>query len=139
MNARTIIRRSRIGTSTIPAILLALGLALGTSACEDLKQPLAPDGEEQQQGAADNCPRITASRGTAATGGMIIHGRSGSVPGGVGVKVTDKNGKTATTTAEKDGSFTFRESDLPEGFDHTIGGKLTVEAGTSTRNVTIER
>ena len=111
--------------------VLAVSLALGLASCEDNPAnpnpaPFAP------------CGKIIASRGTAATGGMIIHGQPGSVPSGAKVTVTDKNGKSATTTARPDGSFDLKESDLPAGFDHTIGNSLDVTAGSSKQSVTLD-
>jgi plastocyanin len=78
-----------------------------------------------------DCPepdssKITASRGTIGTGGMIIQGAEGAVEPGATVTVTDGDGHTATTTADANGSFTLKESDLPEDFDHTIGNSLSV-------------
>ncbi len=83
--------------------------------------------------------KITASRGTVATGGMIISGTAGAVGAGAKVTVTDKDGKTATTTAERDGSFVIKEINLPEGFDHTIGNVLTVTSGNGKGEVKITR
>ncbi|GAB4112940.1 MAG: hypothetical protein Kow00103_03680 [Candidatus Caldatribacteriota bacterium] len=78
-----------------------------------------------------DCPepdasKITASRGTIATGGMIIQGEEGTVEPGATVTITDTNGKTVTTTADENGSFTLLEADLPEDFDHTIGNTLSI-------------
>jgi len=70
--------------------------------------------------------KITASRGTIDTGGMIIYGAEGAVEPGATVMVTDKDGNTATTTADENGSFTLTEVDLPEDFDHTLGNTLDV-------------
>jgi hypothetical protein len=113
-------------------LMLALGLAFGLASCED--NPAAP----ANPAPAAPCGTIIASRGTGGTGGMIIHGQPGSVPAGAKVTVTDRNGKSATTTAGADGSFTLLESDLPDGFDHTIGNTLGVTAGSSTQRVTID-
>ncbi len=78
-----------------------------------------------------DCPvpdasKITASRGTIGTGGMIIQGAEGAVQPGATVTITDTNGKTVTTTADENGSFTLLEADLPEDFDHTIGNTLSI-------------
>ena len=78
-----------------------------------------------------DCPepdatKITASRGTGATGGMIISGAPGAVEPGATVTITDGDGHTATTTADENGSFVLTELDLPEDFDHTIGNNLSV-------------
>ena len=78
-----------------------------------------------------DCPepdasKITASRGTAGTGGMMIGGAEGAVEPGATVTVTDGEGHTATTTADENGSFVLTELDLPEDFDHTIGNNLSV-------------
>ncbi|HVZ41158.1 MAG TPA: hypothetical protein VHI13_17900 [Candidatus Kapabacteria bacterium] len=86
-----------------------------------------------------DCDKITASRGTVATGGMIISGSAGSVPGGSTVTITDKNGKTVTVKANADGSFVIKEIDLPDGFDHTIGDTLTVSVGETRCTVKITR
>jgi|GEM_PF-3056456 len=79
----------------------------------------------------EDCPppdasKITASRGTTATGGMIIQGTEGAVEPGATVTITDANGKTVTTTADEKGGFTLLEADLPDGFDHSIGNTLSV-------------
>ena len=110
-------------------LVLAVSLAIGLASCEDNPANPAP---------AAPCGKIMASRGTGATGGMIIHGQPGSVPAGAKVTVTDKNGKSATATAGADGSFPLKESDLPHGFDHTIGNSLDVTAGSSRQSVTID-
>ena len=78
-----------------------------------------------------DCPepdasKITASRGTIGTGGMIITGAAGAVEPGATVKITDGQGKSVTTTADENGGFTLMEADLPEDFDHTIGNNLSV-------------
>ncbi len=78
-----------------------------------------------------DCPepdasKITASRGTIGTGGMMIGGAEGAVEPGATVTVTDGEGRTATTTADENGSFTLMEADLPEDFDHTLGNTLSV-------------
>ena len=78
-----------------------------------------------------DCPepdasKITASRGTAGTGGMMIGGAEGAVEPGATVTVTDGEGHTATTTADANGSFVLTEADLPEDFDHTLGNNLKV-------------
>jgi len=78
-----------------------------------------------------DCPepdasKITASRGTAGTGGMMIGGAEGAVEPGATVTVTDGEGHTATTTADENGSFVLTEADLPEDFDHTLGNNLKV-------------
>ena len=78
-----------------------------------------------------DCPepdasKITASRGTIGTGGMIITGAAGAVEPGATVKITDGQGKSVTTTADENGGFTRMEADLPEDFDHTIGNNLNV-------------
>ncbi len=86
-----------------------------------------------------DCSKIVASRGTAATDGMIIAGRAGSVPPNAQVTITDKNGNTATVTAGADGSFRATEADLPDGFDHTVGNQITITAGGKSCVVTIGR
>jgi hypothetical protein len=111
-------------------LVLAVSLALGLASCEDNPASPAP--------ANNQCGKIVASRGTGGTGGMLIHGQPGSVPAGAKVTVTDTNGKSVTTTAGADGSFTLLESDLPDGFDHTIGNALDVTAGSSRQSVAID-
>ena len=78
-----------------------------------------------------DCPepdatKITASRGTGATGGMIISGAPGAVEPGATVTVTDGEGNSATTTADANGGFTLLEGDLPMDFDHTLENNLSV-------------
>lgn len=78
-----------------------------------------------------DCPepdasKITASRGTIGTGGMIVTGAAGAVEPGATLKITDGQGKSVTTTADENGGFTLMEADLPEDFDHTIGNNLNV-------------
>ena len=70
--------------------------------------------------------KITVSRGTAATGGMVISGGAGAVQPGAMVTITDSEGHTVTTTADQDGGFTLVEADLPEDFDHTLGNELSI-------------
>ena len=82
-----------------------------------------------------DCPepdakKITASRGTTATGGMMIGGSAGAVEPGATVTVTDEDGNTATTTADENGGFILTEADLPDGFDHTIGHTVKVTQDT---------
>ena len=86
-----------------------------------------------------DCSKIVASRGTGATGGMIIVGRAGSVPPNSTVTITDENGNTVSVTADEDGSFRAVESDLPDGFDHTVGGELTVTVDGKDCTVIIQR
>ena len=79
----------------------------------------------------EKCPppdasKITVSRGTAATGGMIISGGTGAVQPGATVTITDSEGHTVTTTADVNGGFNLVEADLPEDFDHTLGNELSV-------------
>lgn len=70
---------------------------------------------------------ITASRGTTATGGMLIGGQEGAVLPGATVVAEDKNEKeTDGVTAESDGSFEIKDQDLPNGFDRTVGNKLKI-------------
>ena len=78
-----------------------------------------------------DCPepdasKITASRGTAGTGGMIISGAPGAVEPGATVTITDGEGNSVTTTADANGGFTLLEGDLPMDFDHTLGNILEV-------------
>ena len=79
----------------------------------------------------EKCPppdasKITVSRGTAATGGMIISGAAGAVQPGATVTITDSEGHTVTTTADENGGFTLVEADLPQDFDHTLGNELSI-------------
>jgi len=78
-----------------------------------------------------DCPepdasKITASRGTAGTGGMIISGAPGAVQPGATVTITDGEGNSVTTTADANGGFSLLEGDLPMDFDHTLGNNLSV-------------
>lgn len=80
----------------------------------------------------EKCPapdgsKMTVSRGTIATGGMVITGAAGAVLPGAMVKITDSEGHSVTTTADQDGGFTLVEADLPEDFDHTLGNELNVK------------
>lgn len=86
-----------------------------------------------------DCSKITASRGTVATGGMIISGTAGAAAGNSTVTVTDGHGHSVTVKTNADGSFVIKEIDLPEGFDHTIGGTLTVTSGGRSCDVKITR
>ena len=70
--------------------------------------------------------KITASRGTVGTGGMVITGAADAVELGATVTITDGQGKSVTTTADENGGFLLMEADLPDGFDHTIGNNLSV-------------
>jgi hypothetical protein len=100
-----------ITTSTI----IIISLTLLFTGCFD--KPFCPN---------PDASKITASRGTIGTGGMVISGAVGAVEPGATVMVTDKDGNTATTTADENGSFTLTEADLPEDFDHTLGNILEV-------------
>ena len=101
------------------SLILIISLALLFVGCT-APPVLPPDCPEP------DASKITASRGTIGTGGMIIHGAEGAVEPGATVTVTDGDGHTATTTADENGSFTLMEADLPEDFDHTIGNNLSV-------------
>ena len=57
---------------------------------------------------------------------MVISGTAGAVAPGATVTVTDKDGNTATTTADENGGFLLVEANLPEDFDHTLGNNLNV-------------
>jgi len=79
----------------------------------------------------EKCPppdasKITVSRGTVATGGMIISGGAGAISPGATVTITDSEGHTVTTTADENGGFTLLEADLPQDFDHTLGNELSI-------------
>ncbi|MBN2541298.1 carboxypeptidase regulatory-like domain-containing protein [bacterium] len=79
----------------------------------------------------EKCPtpdgsKITVSRGTITTGGMVITGAPGAVLPGATVTITDSEGDTVVTTADQDGGFTIVEADLPEDFDHSIGNELSI-------------
>jgi hypothetical protein len=99
---------------TISTIII-ISLALLFTGCFD--KPFCP---------TPDASKITASRGTIGTGGMVINGAAGAVAPGATVTVTDEDGNTATTTADENGSFTLMEEDLPEDFDHTLGNILEV-------------
>ena len=101
------------------SLVLIISLALLFTGCT--APPVVPP----------DCPepdasKITASRGTIGTGGMIITGAAGAVEPGATVKITDGQGKSVTTTADENGSFLLVEADLPEDFDHTLGNNLNV-------------
>ena len=57
---------------------------------------------------------------------MVISGTAGAVAPGATVTVTDKDGNTATTTADENGGFTLLEADLPMDFDHTLENNISV-------------
>ena len=99
---------------TISATII-ISLALLFTGCFD--KPFCP---------TPDASKITASRGTIGTGGMIIHGAEGAVEPGATVMVTDKDRNTATTAADGNGSFNLTGADLPEDFDHTLGNILNV-------------
>jgi len=99
---------------TISTIII-ISLTLLFTGCFD--KPFCPN---------PDASKITANRGTIGTGGMVISGAVGAVEPGATVKVTDKDGYTATTTADENGSFTLTEADLPEDFDHTLGNIIEV-------------
>ena len=95
----------------------------------------------------EKCPppdasKITVSRGTAATGGMIINGGADAVQPGATVTITDSEGHTVTTTADENGGFTLLEADLPQDFDHTLGNELSItqesEGCTESNAVDVE-
>lgn len=85
----------------------------------------------QEPPVEEKCPvpdasKITVSRGTVATGGMIISGDADSVLPGATVTITDSEGNSVTATADQEGGFSVVEADLPEDFDHTLGNELSV-------------
>ena len=94
--------------------VVVISLALLFTGCFKSDCP-APDGS-----------KITAHRGTIGTGGMVISGTAGAVAPGATVTVTDKDGNTATTTADENGGFTLLEADLPMDFDHTLENNISV-------------
>jgi len=98
----------------ISAVLI-ISIAFLFTGCFD--EPFCPN---------PDASKITASRGTIGTGGMVISGAAGAVEPGATVKVTDKDGHTATTTADENGGFTLMEADFPEDFDHTLGNTIEV-------------
>ena len=100
----------------ISAVLI-ISLALLFSGCYDAFKTFCPN---------PDASKITASRGTIGTGGMVISGAAGAVGTGATVKVTDKYGHTTTTTADENGGFTLMEADLPQDFDHTLGNIIEV-------------
>ena len=99
---------------TISTIII-ISLTLLFTGCFD--KPFCPN---------PDASKISASRGTIGTGGMVISGAAGAVGPGATVKVTDKDGHTTTTTADENGGFTLIEADLPEDFDHTLGNIIEV-------------
>jgi len=101
---------------TISTIII-ISLTLLFTGCFDVFNPFCP---------TPDASKITASRGTIGTGGMVISGAAWAVEPGATVTVTDKDGNTATTTADENGGFTLMEADLPEDFDHTLGNILEV-------------
>ena len=79
----------------------------------------------------EKCPppdssKITVSRGTVATGGMIISGGAGTAQPGANITITDSEGHAVTATADQNGGFTLVEAELPKDFDHTLGNNLSV-------------
>ncbi|MBA7625395.1 hypothetical protein ES703_32825 [subsurface metagenome] len=94
--------------------VIIISLALLFTGCFKSDCP-APDGS-----------KITAHRGTTATGGMIISGAPGAVEPGATVTITDGEGNSVTTTADENGGFLLMEADLPMDFDHTLGNNLSV-------------
>jgi len=98
-------------------LVVVVLLALLFTGCSDVFDPFCPN---------PDASKITASRGTVGTGGMVINGAAGAVGPGATVKVIDKEGYTATTTADENGGFTITELELPEGFDHTLENILEV-------------
>jgi len=97
--------------------VIIISLALLFTGCSEAFKTFCPN---------PDASKITASRGTIGTGGMVISGAVGAVGPGATVKVTDKDGHTATTTADENGGFTLIEADLLEDFDHTLGNTLEV-------------
>lgn len=85
-----------------------------------------PIGEWVEKCPPPDASKIKVSRGTAATGGMIIHGADGAVKPNETVIARDRNGKESRTSADENGSFTMREVDLPDGFDHAVDNKLAI-------------
>jgi len=99
---------------TISTIII-ISLTLLFTGCFD--KPFCPN---------PDASKITASRGAIGTEGMVISGAAGAVEPGATVKVIDKDGHTATTIADENGSFTLMKTDLPEDFDHTLGNTIEV-------------
>ena len=97
--------------------VLIISLALLFTGCFDVFNPFCP---------TPDASKITVSRGTIGTGRMVISGAMGAVEPGATVMVADKDGNTATTTADENGGYTLVEADLPEDFDHTLGNTLEV-------------
>ena len=104
---------------TFIGLLISLSFVLLFLGCT--APPVVPPNCSEPDGS-----KITASRGTIGTGGMIISGAAGAVEPGATVKITDGQGKSVTTTADENGGFLLMEADLPDGFDHTIGNNLGV-------------
>ena len=99
----------------IISTIIIISLALLFIGCFD--KPFCP---------TPDTSKITASRGTIGAGGMVISGAAGAVEPGATVMVADKDGNTATTTADENGGFVLMEAVLPEDFDHTLGNTLEV-------------
>jgi len=99
------------------SLVVVISLTLLFTGCFDVFNPFCP---------TPDASKITKSRGTIGTGGMVISGAAGAVEPGATVMVTDKDGNIATTTADENGSFTLMEADFPEDFDHTLGNILEV-------------
>jgi hypothetical protein len=99
---------------TISTIII-ISLTLLFTGCFD--KPFCPN---------PDASKIIANRGTIGTGGMVISGAVGAVEPGATVMVADKDGNTATTTADENGGFVLIEADLPEDFDHTLGNTIEV-------------
>jgi len=97
------------------SLVVVISLTLLFTGCFD--KPFCPN---------PDASKITANRGTIGTGGMVISGTAGAVEPGATVMVADKDGNTATTTADENGGFTLMEANLPEDFDHTLGNILEV-------------
>ena len=98
-------------------LVVVISPTLLFTGCFDVFNPFCP---------TPDASRITASRGTIGTGGMVISGTAGAVEPGATVMVTDKYGNIVTTTADENGGFTIMEADLPEDFDHALGNTLEV-------------
>lgn len=99
---------------TISTIII-ISLTLLFTGCFD--KPFCPN---------PDASKIIANRGTIGTGGMVISGAVGAVEPGATVMVADKDGNTATTTADENGGFVLIEADLPEDFDHTLENTIEV-------------
>ena len=80
-----------------------------------------------------NGRNIFWTAGGITVGGSYLQGGPGTVAPGAKVTITTPDGKTATTTADQNGVFVFRGSELPEGFDPaSTGNRIQQSSPTSS-------